>query len=86
MNKTIEGRYANHFDVGHNAFEFVIDCGQCFPENLDVVIRHTRIITNPVYAAALLQVLAEGLKSYREKYGEIPEIELGSPSNRNMLC
>jgi len=85
VSKTIEGRYANYFDIGHNAFEFVIDCGQYFQENNDVVC-HTRIITSPVYAAALLQVLADGLKSYREKYGDIPEIEETTVKGWSMLC
>jgi len=30
----IEGRYANYFKVGHNAFEFVLDFGQYYPETL----------------------------------------------------
>lgn len=85
MKKNIEGRYANHFDIGHNAFEFVIDCGQYFPENKEVAC-HTRIITSPVYAAALLQVLTDGIRRYREKYGEIPELEGDFPDNFNFVC
>ena len=85
MCKTIEGRYANYFDIGHNAFEFVIDCGQFFQENKDAVC-HTRIITSPVYAAALLQVLAEGLENYREKYGDIPEIDQDPRKNEGRPC
>ena len=30
--KKIEGRYANYFKVGYNAFEFVLDFGQYYPE------------------------------------------------------
>lgn len=28
----LEGRYANTFKVGHNAFEFLVDFGQVDPE------------------------------------------------------
>ena len=85
MSKTIEGRYANYFDIGHNAFEFVIDCGQYFQENSDVLC-HTRIITSPAYAAALLQVLTDGLQSYREKYGEIPDVAERVAKDECMHC
>lgn len=85
MRSIIEGRYANYFDVGHNAFEFVIDCGQSFSEMNDVVC-HTRIITSPVYAAALFKTLAEGLQRYKEKYGEIPEIEEEIHSFVELIC
>ncbi len=26
----LEGRYANYFEIGHNAFEFVLDLGQLY--------------------------------------------------------
>ncbi len=71
MTKHVEGRYSNCFDIGHNAFEFVIDCGQSYPDS-EIAYCHTRIITNPVYAEALVQALSEALIKYREKYGEIP--------------
>ncbi len=51
-----EGRYANYFEVGYNAFEFLLDFGQCFPES-DNCGPHTRIITTPSYAKALLETL-----------------------------
>ena len=47
--KKPEGRYANYFKIGHNAFEFVLDFGQLYPENGQEQI-HTRIITSPIYA------------------------------------
>ncbi len=72
MTNTVEGRYANCFDIGHNAFEFVIDCGQCYSDT-EISCCHTRIITNPVYAEALMEALSEALMKYREKYGEISE-------------
>ncbi len=51
-----EGRYANYFRVGYNAFEFLFDFGQLHPENQYPESQpakiHTRIITNPIYAKA----------------------------------
>ncbi len=29
----LTGQYANYYQVGHNAFEFVLDFGQYYPEN-----------------------------------------------------
>jgi hypothetical protein len=29
----LEGRYANYFKVGHNAFEFLLDFGQLYAES-----------------------------------------------------
>ncbi len=48
-NNKLEGQYDNYFKVGHNAYEFVIDFGQYYPEN-DQAELYTRIITSPCYA------------------------------------
>ncbi len=68
----LEGRYANSFQVGHNAFEFVVDFGQA---NLpDTPSRyHTRIITGPVSAKVLFAVLRESIERYEEAFGKIPD-------------
>ena len=66
----LEGRYANYFKVGHNAFEFVIDFGQCYNKDEEAKL-HTRIITNPIYAKALLETLQKSLEQYEEHYGVI---------------
>jgi hypothetical protein len=41
----LEGKYANYFKVGYNAFEFVIDFGQCYSDDEEAQL-HTRIITS----------------------------------------
>ncbi len=74
MDKQAEGRYANCFEIGHNAFEFVIDCGQSYPDTT-VANYHTRIVTNPVYAKALVNVLSGALDRYREQFGEIVDLD-----------
>ncbi|OGB94818.1 MAG: hypothetical protein A2Z31_01575 [candidate division NC10 bacterium RBG_16_65_8] len=64
----LEGRYANYFEVGHNAFEFVLDFGQFYPTG-DLPQFHTRIVTSPAHARALLVTLTEALERHRQIFG-----------------
>jgi hypothetical protein len=65
-----EGRYANYFQIGHNAFELIIDCGQCYTDNEEPHL-HTRIVTSPAYGKALLKTLRESLEEHEKTYGRI---------------
>ena len=67
----LEGRYANYFKVGHNAFEFLLDFGQFYPESKKEQF-HTRIVTSPFYAKALLEILRESSDRYEQTFGAIP--------------
>lgn len=66
-----EGRYANYFRVGHNLIEFVLDFGQFYPNQQEGARLHTRIITSPVYAKSLLEILRESVDQYERTYGAI---------------
>ena len=66
----LEGRYANCFAVGHNALEFVLDFGQFYSDSARQQM-HTRIITNPHYAKALLDTLQRAIDEYEETYRSI---------------
>ena len=66
----LEGRYANYFKVGHNAVEFLLDFGQFYPES-DKAQLHTRIITSPIYAKALLEIIRESLDRYEQTFGAV---------------
>lgn len=66
----LEGRYANYFKIGHNAFEFVLDFGQCYGGSGKAKL-HTRIVTSPNYAKALLETLGESIERYEETFGVI---------------
>jgi len=66
----LEGRYANYFKVGHNYFEFVLDFGQFYPEGKEEQL-HTRIITSPIYAKAVLETLRESVELYERTCGVI---------------
>ena len=69
-----EGRYANGFNVGYNAFEFIVDFSQHFAERHDSHV-HSRIITSPPYAKLLLETLGESIGRYEQIYGAIPGTE-----------
>lgn len=71
-NGKVEGRYANHFAVGHNAFEFIFDFGQSYSENNQPEL-YTRIIISPVYAKAFLNLLQDSIEAFEIAYGSISE-------------
>lgn len=68
----LEGRYANYFKVGHNAFEFVLDFGQLYSEGEEPQL-HTRIVTSPAYAARMAATLNQSIAEYESKVGSISE-------------
>ena len=74
---TTKGVYANYFEIGHTAFEFVLDCGERYGRA--EVSCHTRIVTSPVYAQALLVTLSEALEQYKEAFGPITADSAESP-------
>jgi len=67
---TLEGKYANYFEVGYNAFEVLIDFGQLYVEGPNKQV-HTRVVTNPPYAKELLRLLTETIKQYEAGFGPI---------------
>ncbi len=68
----LEGRYANSFKVGQNAFEFIIDFGQSHVEGKREIF-HTRIVSSPFYANIQLKTLQESIRRYEKVFGTIPE-------------
>jgi hypothetical protein len=68
----VKGKYANYFEVGHNAFEFLVDFSQFYAEE-DEAEPHTRIVTSPLYAKALAEVLNTAIRQYEADYGQIPD-------------
>ncbi len=65
-----EARYANYFYVGFNAFVVVLEFGQHY-EGVKPPRMHSRIISAPVYAKALLGLLTTAIADYEKSYGEI---------------
>jgi len=70
----LEGRYVNYFEIGHNAFEFILDFGQYYSEDPEASL-HTRIVTSPVYAKALAGVLQQALSQYEASYGRVVDLD-----------
>lgn len=63
-----KGVYANYFEVGHTAFEFVLDFGQSYAGRKRTC--HTRIVTSPTYARLLLETLRTAVDEYEQRFGE----------------
>jgi hypothetical protein len=79
----IKGRYANYFKVGYNAYEFIIDFCRYYPKSdfcseIEKAELCERIITSPVYAKALMNILLKSIKEYEDTFGFIEEDENGS--------
>jgi Protein of unknown function (DUF3467) len=63
-----KGLYANYFEVGHTAFEFVLDFGQTYSARQPCC--HTRIVTSPIYARALLATLTKAMEEHEQRFGK----------------
>lgn len=72
--------YANLAKITHVALEFLMDFKRLGPENRDVESAPTlvRVVMNPVIAKAFRDALAENIRRYEEKFGEIPAPPKGS--------
>ena len=64
-----EGKYTNCFQIGHNAFEFLLEFGQSYADHTEFM--HTRLVTSPAYAALLSQLLMQALSEYQDRFGPI---------------
>jgi len=65
--------YTNYFEVGHNAYEFLIDFGQYQPEVAEVAPL-ARIVLGPTHAKLLATTLTTAIESHEAEHGKIPEI------------
>jgi hypothetical protein len=63
LRKDEEGRYANYFQIGHNAFEFLVEFGQQEGKI------HTRIYLSPPHARILSDLLANTLAEHERIFG-----------------
>ena len=65
--------YANYFEVGHNAFEFLLDAGQVEPQSGDIHFTD-RIAISPVHAKLLGELLARSIEQFEAQHGPIPSL------------
>ncbi len=70
----LESKYANYFNVGHNAFEFLMEFAQLYSGQGRERV-HTRIVTSPAYAKEFFEVLGEAVHAYERSFGPIPKKE-----------
>ena len=83
--------YANYFEVGHNAFEFLLDAGQVVPESGEIQLT-CRIAIGPVHAKLLAQLLSRSVDQFEQSFQPIPDLadtddfELTSPSEFERLA
>ncbi len=70
--------YANYCEVGHNAYEFLVDYGQVRPEG-DGIDIHTRIVAGPVPAKIFLRLLSEAVARFEAAHGPILVPEASDP-------
>jgi hypothetical protein len=76
----IEARYANHFEVGHNEYEFIFDFDQFHFERFDSEplepapqVRIVRIVMGPPFAKSLLETLLRAVHEYEQLHGTIDQ-------------
>jgi len=63
--------YANHFEIGFNAFEFLLDFGQDYEGPAAGTLPHLRVVTAPAYAKAFANLLWRSIGDYEAAFGGI---------------
>jgi Protein of unknown function (DUF3467) len=71
-----ESRYANSFQIGYNAFEFLIEFGQ---QNGGI---HTSIYVSPQHARILANLLGDTLRQYDDTFSAPPNM----PPKQQDVC
>lgn len=78
QNRALLADYANYFEVGHNAFEFLIDFGQIDPQSGDVNI-NSRIAVGPTHAKLFSRLMEGAVAQFEDEFGAIPDASDGDP-------
>jgi hypothetical protein len=74
----LEARYANHFTVGHNAYEFLFEFGQFHfdparGEDDRARIPIIRIVMGPPIAKVFLLTMRNAIRQYEDAHGALDE-------------
>ena len=70
----LEGRYANYFEIGHNAFEFILDFGQSYFEEPGPRTQiHSRIVISASYIKMLQEVLQRAISQHGQRFDHVLE-------------
>jgi hypothetical protein len=68
---TAKGVFTNAAVITHTDDAFFIDFALAYPQQ--PVRVHSRVVTSPQHAKALLRTLAENVSRYEKRFGAIPE-------------
>lgn len=68
----LKSHFANSFRIGHNAVQFVLDCGEGYEGDANEEY-HTRIVTSPIYAKRLLETLQTSIATFEATFGVIQD-------------
>ena len=68
--ETLRGVYANQMVVSHTKEEFILDFVNLFPPE---GIVNARIIISPGHLKRVIRALADNVRKYEERFGEIRE-------------
>lgn len=71
--------YANQFEVGYNAFEFLLDFAQDYYGAQGMAVAHTRIVTAPAYAKVFRGLLDRSILEYEAAFGPIGPLSPDDP-------
>jgi hypothetical protein len=71
--------YANQFEVGFNAFEFLLDFAQDYYGVEGLTVAHTRIVTAPAYAKMFRGLLDRSIVEYEAAFGPIGPLPTEEP-------
>lgn len=66
--------YANQFEVGFNAFEFLLDFAQNYDGTDVPTTAHIRIVTAPAYAKIFRGLLDRSIVDYEAAFGPIGRV------------
>ncbi len=69
----LKGTYANLMQVNHTSDEFIMDFLMGFAGKATL---NARLVTSPRHMKAMLHALADNIKKYEAKFGEIKPTEL----------
>ena len=79
------GTYSNLAIISHTPSEFYLDFAQLAPGNHDgTAVVNSRIIMSPMHTKRLLAALADNLRKYEARYGEVEMLGDEQEESRRM--
>ncbi|MEO9779049.1 MAG: DUF3467 domain-containing protein [Sedimentitalea sp.] len=83
--RMIVAGYANYFEVGHNAYEFLLDFGQVDPQRGKAVINR-RFALGPTHAKLLMRLMTRSVAEFEQEFGPIADVRDDDPLASVLNC